>query len=97
MDGKKWNPDGMMLAMVWVPTLVIPAKFRVEMRPPVEGSLALQFERGVATTKLQPLRSEARSNSNGSIIMENVPSSLVLALESSFPPQTSCTWASEIL
>jgi len=84
-----------MLAIIGVARRLIPAKFRVEMRVPEEGRFVLQLERGVGTTKLQPFSNEETSNNNGSIIIENFPSSFVLALENSFSPQTSCTSASE--
>jgi hypothetical protein len=93
--GMNWNPVGIMLATLRSPIRVFPMNCKEDSKPPTEGSLALQLERGVLTTRLQSVNSEERTYCRGSKRIENTPLPLVVALETTFPaPHCSCTRAS---
>jgi hypothetical protein len=77
------------------PRMVFPMSCKGDLKTPRAGSLALQVERGVLTTRLQSVNSEERRNCRGSNSIENTPAPLVVVLETAFPPpHCSCTRAS---
>lgn len=73
---------------------MLPLNCKGDSKPPTEGSVALQLERGVLTTRLQSINTEERTYCRGSKRIENTPLPLVVALETTFPtPHCSCTRA----
>lgn len=94
--GASRKPVGIMLATRRrLPRTVFPTSCKGERKTPRAGSLALQVERGVLTTRLQSVNSEETTNCRGSNSIENTPAPLVVVLETAFPPpHCSCTRAS---
>ena len=74
---------------------MLPLNCKGDSKRPTEGSVALQLERGVLTTRLQSINAEERTYCRGSKIIENTPLPLVVALGTTFPtPHCTCTRAS---
>ncbi|KAF5175063.1 hypothetical protein FRX31_035350 [Thalictrum thalictroides] len=81
--------------MLMIPPTVLPKNCRVEVRTPLVGNEELQVTSGVPTIRLQPVRSDERTNWSGFNRIENTPAALVVALATTFPvPHCSCTRAS---